>query len=66
MTGSATNATLNWPEVMDAAEDDDSSGFCLACGHHQHGVEPDARKYPCESCGEHRVYGAEEIVLMFG
>jgi ParB family chromosome partitioning protein len=26
-------------------------------------VEPDARKYECESCGEPGVYGAEELLL---
>lgn len=39
-------------------------GFCLACGNTQSGVEPDARKYECESCGAPKVYGAEELVLM--
>ena len=39
-------------------------GFCLACGKAQSGVEPDARKYTCESCGVPKVYGAEELVLM--
>jgi hypothetical protein len=29
-----------------------------------HGVEPDARNYLCEACGERRVFGAEEILLM--
>ena len=39
-------------------------GFCLACGKTQSGVEPDARRYTCESCGSPKVYGAEELVLM--
>ena len=39
-------------------------GFCLACGKTQSGVEPDARKYTCESCGAPKVYGAEELVIM--
>lgn len=39
-------------------------GFCLACGIEVFsGVEPDARKYPCESCGEDMVYGVEELAL---
>jgi hypothetical protein len=42
----------------------DDPGFCLACGNEQDGCEPDARNYPCESCGERRVYGAEELVLL--
>lgn len=41
------------------------AGFCLACGLEvESGVEPDARKYPCESCGEPMVYGLEELLLM--
>lgn len=43
----------------------DDPGFCIACGHEHGGVEPDARKYPCESCGERKVYGAEELLLEF-
>lgn len=50
--------------LIDACRADDHLGFCLACGDEAYGVEPDARKYKCESCGELRVYGAEEIVLM--
>jgi hypothetical protein len=47
-----------------AAEDDNSTGFCLACGAEMSGVEPDARKYQCEGCKDHKVYGAEELILM--
>ena len=42
----------------------DDPGFCLACGNEQGGCEPDARRYRCEACGEHAVYGAEELLLM--
>lgn len=41
----------------------DDPGFCLACGAEAHGVEPDARRYTCEACGEARVYGAEELLI---
>ena len=27
------------------------------------GVEPDARRYECECCGEPGVYGAEELLI---
>jgi hypothetical protein len=27
-------------------------------------VEPDARQYACEGCGEQAVYGLEELVIM--
>lgn len=40
-----------------------SEGFCLACGSTQP-AEPDARKYECECCGEPKVYGIEELLLM--
>jgi hypothetical protein len=39
-------------------------GFCTACGKSCDGVEPDARKYVCESCGAAAVYGAEELLMM--
>ena len=39
-------------------------GFCLGCGSTQGCVEPDARRYPCESCGDHLVYGFQELLIM--
>lgn len=42
----------------------DNPGFCVACGAEQEGCEPDARRYQCESCGEHQVYGAQELLFM--
>jgi predicted RNA-binding Zn-ribbon protein involved in translation (DUF1610 family) len=41
----------------------DNPGLCVTCGNEQAGVEPDARKYECEACGEPAVYGAEELLL---
>jgi hypothetical protein len=41
----------------------DNPGFCLACGLEHEDCEPDARRYVCESCGCHQVYGAEELML---
>lgn len=41
----------------------DNPGFCVACGADAEGVEPDARRYECESCGEMAVYGAEELLI---
>jgi hypothetical protein len=35
----------------------------VKCGADAEGVEPDARKYECESCGEPGVYGAEELLM---
>lgn len=42
----------------------DATGFCVACGAEALGVEPDARQYACEGCGEQTVYGLEELLLM--
>ncbi len=42
----------------------DNEGFCLNCGESAYGVEPDARRYPCESCGQPKVYGLEELLMM--
>lgn len=54
--------TFTLAQVEEASADD--YGLCLACGESQEGCEPDARKYLCDNCGQHQVYGAEEIVLM--
>ena len=51
-------------EVQEIIEGDNSGGFCLACGAEASAVEPDARKYTCETCGQPKVYGAEELVIM--
>ena len=58
-----TKVTLE--QIMAAVESGDNIGICLACGEEQGGCEPDARKYECESCGERRVYGAEELLIMY-
>ncbi len=40
-------------------------GFCINCREITNsGVEPDARRYECEVCGERMVYGIEEALLM--
>ena len=59
-----TKCGLTIDRVMEAVEEDDNLGFCLACGEEAYGVEPDARKYECESCGAAKVYGAQELLLM--
>lgn len=41
----------------------DNPGFCIACGQDAEGVEPDARNYTCEHCGEKQVFGAEELMF---
>jgi hypothetical protein len=54
---------ITFEQLEVAIESDESIGFCLACGAEQSGVEPDARRYPCEVCNELRVYGAQEILV---
>lgn len=52
-------------EAVRAGEEDCSDiGFCLACGEEAECVEPDARRYECDYCHAHEVYGAEECLLM--
>lgn len=59
-----TKPIVTIDQVLAAVEADDYIGICLACGSEQSGCEPDARKYKCESCGERKVYGAEECLIM--
>lgn len=40
------------------------TGFCTNCGAERECCEPDAREYDCEECGENKVYGAEELLMM--
>lgn len=51
-------------QIIAAVEADDNLGFCTACGAEACCVEPDARQYECEQCGENAVYGAEELLIM--
>jgi hypothetical protein len=41
----------------------DNPGFCTACGEEADGCEPDARRYKCSYCGDHAVYGADELLI---
>lgn len=39
-------------------------GFCVSCREAtDHGIEPDARRYRCDSCGRLAVYGVSELLL---
>lgn len=40
------------------------AGICLNCGESRDSCEPDARDYLCESCGERKVYGIAEAIMM--
>jgi len=39
-------------------------GYCTACGAERDCCEPDARNYECEDCGERKVFGSEELLVM--
>ena len=49
--------------LLAAAQSDENIGFCIACGEEVYNVEPDAQEYECPSCGECKVYGAEELLI---
>ena len=63
-----TKNVLDPQEVFEAAEATmfgmENIGFCIACGADHYGIDQDARKDECEECGEHKVYGAPELVIM--
>lgn len=50
-------------EAEYAALAENYGGFCVECGDEAYGVEPDARRYQCESCGARAVYGVEELLI---
>jgi len=53
------------PSIEEVTEmDENGEGMCLACGDIHSGIEPDAARYTCGSCGASKVYGAAEIALM--
>lgn len=56
---------LDIDEIINAAQRDDNTGFCISCGGDVDGVEPDARSYNCPHCSRQSVYGAEQLILMY-
>ena len=56
-----SDKTLSLDKIVEAVQADDNLGLCVKCG----GVEPDARGYECDDCGEPTVYGAEELLLQY-
>ena len=60
--------SITLDRVMEATKEEmfglTNPGFCHACGEDADGVEPDARNYECEACGENEVFGAAETLLM--
>lgn len=57
---------LDLDKVIAACESGDNIGFCIACGAEVSGVEPDMCRGKCESCGEKKVFGAEELIIRMG
>ena len=66
--GKKTGRTLyrfEMPEEEYSAVHDEGAGACVRCGIEVVcGVEPDAERYECESCGERGVYGLEQLLIM--
>jgi len=61
----AIHPSVTVERALELAEDDmDNPGICIACGEDAYGCEPDMRRGECECCGERKVYGAAELVLM--
>lgn len=61
------HSSLTEDRIIEAVQADDNLGFCVKCGAEHGGLEPDARRRPCETCGDlHSVYGAEEILICIG
>jgi hypothetical protein len=59
-------AKIGLARVLEALEQDEYQGFCLACGADAYGVEPDAENYECEECGKAQVFGAEQVLCIIG
>ena len=64
------HSSITADRVIEAVEESHSTlanpGFCVACGDDANGCEPDMRKGVCDACGEHAVYGAEELLFYVG
>ena len=60
------NSKVTLQRILDAVNSGEYIGICLACGHEQDGVEPDACRYACDRCDACQVYGAEELLLTLG
>lgn len=59
----------NWTieEIREVAEENmfgmTNDGICVNCGDVRDGCEPDAERYPCYSCEENAVFGAELLFM---
>ena len=50
--------------IMDSIDNDEQTGYCISCGAEHSSCEPDMEKGCCEQCGQHTVFGAEQILLL--
>lgn len=48
--------------IIEAWESCGLVGFCFACGKENYNVEPDTRWSKCESCGDNKVFAAQELM----
>ena len=53
--------TLTVAQLEEA--ENECSGYCVACGNNQPGVEPDAEGYACIECGRKTVTGPALLVF---
>ena len=63
-TGARSSEPINQTRPLPCEEEwhehrVDYIGLCASCGEERSQTEPDARQYPCESCGLSAVFGAE-------
>lgn len=69
MTATAhLHESITLDRIMPLAEQQmfgtDDTGVCLACGEERDGCEPDAENYECYACGQFRVMGVSELMIM--
>lgn len=43
---------------------EDYMGLCLACKEEKDSCEPDAEYYECDNCGENKVFGTEQLMIL--
>ena len=62
------HSSITLDRVAEAVEREeitlDNPGFCICCGCDAEGVEPDARGYTCDECGQLGVYSASELLIV--
>lgn len=56
--------SITLEKVMNLVEEGEYIGLCINCGEERAQCEPDARNYHCDNCGEDKVFGAEELLIM--